>query len=171
MNQPNPVSLAGLLAIALRQAPARHLEPFIYERTFSFAAGAAVGTTLTQSVTISADADFCCTRITATCRVANGRHASADSDDGTEEIGGVPDVPVTVELTESGQQKVLQDQPVDALAAYGHPYRDLPRPKLFSRNSQVAIKLAMLKASAGGSGGFTVRVQLHGWKDYASGGR
>lgn len=159
---------AAQIGAALGTIPSRTLEPFIYERTLTFAEAAAVGTTRDTSFTITQDSDFVCTKIAASCRTTTlGRGVAFDADAGTEEAGGVPDLPFTLQITESGQNRVLHDQPVDAQPAYGYPHRDLPRPKVFAASTSVGISVALLKVSGAGTCGFTVRVQLHGFKDYS----
>lgn len=164
---------AQLFGLALGTLPAPHLEPFIYERTLSFAEAAGVGTTADQSIQVEKDADFICTRIAVVCRTATlGRIVGADADGGTEETGAVPDPSVSLLIDVAGQSKSLSDQPVDALAAYGYPFRDLPRPRLIRAGSSMSIRATALKVSAAGTGGLRVRVQFQGYKDYSlPGGR
>lgn len=159
-------SLAQQLALALGALPARNREPFVYSATINFDDAAAIGTSRQGQIILSADSDFVCTHIRIGARVDDtGRVLMLDDQDGTAEIGGWPDPGVLVQITESGQNRVLHDRAVDARLAY---YGDgkLPVPKMFVATSTIGVELTVLKAAAAGTG-FDVTVAFCGYKDYS----
>lgn len=163
-------AVAVRLALALGVMPSSNQEPFTYSTTLRFDDAAAIGSTLTSQIQISADSDFVCTHIRVVARGDDsGRVLVIDDQDGTAEIGGMPDPGVLIQITESGQNRVLHDRPVDAFAAYGFDGGKLQRPKLFRASNSIGVELTLLKQAAAGLG-FDVVVCFVGFKDYSKPG-
>lgn len=134
---------------------------FTYQTTIVTAATPVVGTQHTGSIRVT-DLDFVCSSIRATVRAqATGRQISTDDDDGTSELGGTPDVPFLIQLTETGSQRVLSDQPIDGLAMFAPSgVYELPVPMIIGASTQVQVVASNLKVFAAAT---ILRLSFHGF--------
>lgn len=163
--------LAVALGAQLRAIPHPDRRPFVYAVTFNFDDAAAIGTSLSRSITFNTDHDFVCTSICCETRIDdNGKVMVLDENDGATELGGWPDPAVTLQFEEVGKGRSLQNQAVPASLIYPANAttvgRELPVPKLFEGGSTVAITAAVLKAAAANTG-FDVTVALQGYQDFS----
>lgn len=130
------------------------IEYYAYQKTITTGTNDAANTTYSDSLRISSDADFICTRIAANAR--NDSTVTAAADRGkmigvgtTNGTGGdLPDAPFTLLLTDGGGDKQLSNEAVDAALAFGtwgSLLGFMPKARWFRRNSNLGIRLTSLK--------------------------
>lgn len=136
---------------------------YVYQATIAFTATAA-GTIGSDTFRIT-DTPFVCTFIGVTHRAAvTGRHIMTASDDGADEIGGLPDVAATLQIEETGADRVLSQVQIDGFLYHCNRARPLPVPRLFKRATTVTVNATLRKTTAAVS---TLRVMFEGFLDYS----
>lgn len=154
----------------------RNTEHFVYQKTIDSAVNFTAGTILSSSLPTSQESDFICTRINMNARALANNDASAVGTLYVNSITGVPtageliqDVPCLVELTAGSSDRALQNEAVDADLVFGKN-GGLPgilaKPRIFPRNTNVQIKLTLLRPAGNAADSLRFRIALIGWKIY-----
>lgn len=149
---------------------ARNIEHYVFQATITTGTADAIGTTYTSAFRITQDADFVCTRLNGSTRVASGTGLGGLVGTGgvVPAVGDFPDVPLTVLITEGGSDRQVSNEAVDFYMVYGSQ-GGLPgvfaRPRLFARNSTVSLRLTSLK-TVPASTTWAYRLAMIGWKIY-----
>lgn len=173
-------SIIGALHKLFGFSYSRNTEHFTYQLTLDTAVDFVVGTALTGSLRISQEADFVCTRVNCESRWLAATDASAIGMQYRADITGFNvvgsfapiDVPFDIAITDGSTDRALQNEPVSAYAAFGM-HGGLPgiwsKPRLFARNSNIAVTLTMVRAAiAANADSLRNRVLFMGWKIYDS---
>ena len=161
----------------------RATEHFVYQLTIQSSAAsppAAVpaGTVLRSSLRITDEADFVCTRIAVTSRLAvdggaadevGSLTAARDVDSSVNDGDAIIDPACLIRFTASSSDRNLSNEAIDVAGAYGVRGDGgvLTRPRLFGRSTTLAVELTSLQAIAAGQR-VDWRVILSGWKIYAA---
>jgi hypothetical protein len=155
-------------------AYSRNTEHFVYQLTMDTAVNYAVGTTIVDSVRISQEADFVCTRVNVNVRALANNDATLPGGLISSPVmnpvaGSIQDVPCTIAFTDGSTDRALQNEPVDAHLVYGMT-GGLPgiwtKPRLFARNSNVSVTLVNLRAATDAADSLRYKIAFIGWKIY-----
>lgn len=166
--------LAGQIVQAIHQIfgfqYSRNSEHYIYQRTIATVASDALGTVYNDSIRITQEADFVCSRLNCNVRNSVGgiliSQAGATMA-GVAATGDRADFPYTLLITDGSTDRQLSNEPVDGLLCFGI-MGGLPglwaRPRLFARNTVLSLRLTSLRAN----GNFIshIRVAFIGFKIY-----
>lgn len=124
---------------------------YTYQARARTAVNAAAGSTVQDSVQVSADAIFVCTMIRAGARVAvGGTNTVGDLiavEAGLAATGGnFLDVPFDIEIQDGGSGLQLQNEPVDGFFAYGGQFGQVLRPpRRFRDTGNIQIAMTLLQ--------------------------
>lgn len=144
----------------------RNAEHYVYHTTVVTGSTDPVGTVYNTAIRVTQEADFIATRLNATARVTTTGVVVGISGTGAV-AGDLPDVPLTILITDGSTDRQLSSEAVDLFAVYG-TWGGLPgiwaRPRLFARNTTISLQLTSLKAVP--SGTHTYRIGIIGWKIY-----
>lgn len=148
----------------------RNAEHYVYSSTLITTTAAAAGTNLNTAVRVTNEADYVATRLNVGARVSTstGIGGVIGLSTNAAAAGDLPDAPVALLITDGSSDRQLSNEAVDAMLAYG-TFGGLPgvwaRPRVFARNSTIALSATLLKTVPDATQ-WAIRFHFIGWKIY-----
>lgn len=129
------------------------------------------GALFNTSIRVTQEADFVCVGAQASLRVnTTGRVCTITQSDPSAAVdaaaSAIPDAPFTVLITDGSTDRQLSSEAVDWFAVYGTSgswQNKWGKPRLFQRNSNIGLRIQMLKVFNAAA---DIRISFYGFKIY-----
>ncbi len=148
---------------------------YTYRNVFNTIADFQAGSIVTPDpIRITKDSDFICIAINVLARFRAGsvsgvRGAVIGINGAVAAAGELPDAPFLVKLKTTGDDREMQNDPIDAwegFGVHGGLRGGLALPKLFESNTDIQIEYTLLKTAGNVLDSLRIELQLVGYKVY-----